>query len=264
MRCPREQGGTDAELARRIVALVRAHDAAASQCDEDEDAGRDATPRTGDVLVAGGARAEVLRPLTRPGGRALRIGVSGGIGSGKSSVSCALAAHGAVVADADALAREVVAPGSLGLRKVVERFGPAVLGEDGSLDRGALGAIVFADPAARRDLEAITHPLIGMAAEEILGAAPAGGLAVHDVPLLVETGMEGEVDLVLMVDAAVEARLERLRRRGVPAEDARARMAAQADAERRRAVADVWVDNSGTEEDLAALVDAIAKQWLRL
>lgn len=191
--------------------------------------------------------------------RALRVAVTGGIGAGKSSVSGLLAEHGAVVVDADAIAREVVAPGSAGLAAVTEAFGPAVVAADGSLDRPALGAIVFADPDARRRLEAITHPLVRELSEERLAAVPSGSVAVYDVPLLAEAGTSGRVgfDVVVVVRADPEVRVERLVGRGLPADDARRRIAVQASDAEREALADLVVDNSGDRDALVAHVDAL-------
>jgi len=185
----------------------------------------------------------------------LRIGLTGGIGSGKSTVSRLLAGHGAVIVDADVIAREVVEPGTPGLEAVVEAFGSEVLTPDGSLDRPALAGVVFGDPDARRRLDAIVHPLVRARATEVAAAAPPGAVVVNDVPLLVETGQAAAYDLVLVVEADPETRVARLVQRGLTAEDARARMAAQASDEQRRAVADVVLDNSGTENELAAQVD---------
>jgi dephospho-CoA kinase len=187
----------------------------------------------------------------------LRIGLTGGIGSGKSTVSALLAAHGAVVVDADRIAREVVEPGTPGLAAVVEAFGPAVLTPDGALDRPALAAVVFADPEARRRLDAIVHPLVRARGRALEAAAPSGSVVVHDVPLLVETGQASSYDLVLVVLADEETRVARLVQRGLAAEDARARIAVQATDEQRRAAADVVLDNSGTPEQLAAQVDRV-------
>lgn len=185
----------------------------------------------------------------------LRIGLTGGIGSGKSTVSELLAARGAVVIDADRIAREVVEPGTPGLTAVVEAFGKDVLRADGSLDRPALASVVFADPEARKRLDGIVHPLVRARAAELAAAAPGDALVVHDVPLLVETGQAASYDVVLVVQADPETRVFRLVRRGLTEEDARARMAAQATDEQRRTVADVVLDNSGTEDELAAQVD---------
>lgn len=191
----------------------------------------------------------------------LTVGLTGGIGSGKSAVAARLVTHGAVHVDADRLARQVVEPGTPGLKAVAETFGDRVLGPDGSLDRPALGAIVFADPEQRRRLEAITHPLIGAERERLIRAAPADAIVVHDIPLLVEVGMAGGLDVVVVVEAPVETRLDRLERRGLPREQARARMATQATDEQRRAVADFVVDNGGSLDELHARVDAL---WAEL
>jgi len=185
----------------------------------------------------------------------LRIGLTGGIGSGKSTVSALLAERGAVVIDSDRIAREVVAPGTPGLAAVVEAFGDGVLAADGQLDRPALAAIVFADQEARRRLDGIVHPLVRARAVEMAAAAAPGAVVVNDVPLLVETGQAASYDLVLVVEAHADIRVSRLLQRGLPEADARARMAAQATDEERRAVADVVLDNSGTPEQLRAQVE---------
>jgi dephospho-CoA kinase len=185
----------------------------------------------------------------------VRIGLTGGIGSGNSTVSALLAARGAVVIDADRIAREVLEPGTPGLAAVVEAFGAQVLRDDGALDRPALAGVVFADPAARKRLDGIVHPLVRARAVELAAEAPEGAVVVHDVPLLVETGQAGSYDVVLVVRADPEVRVRRLVQRGLTEEDARARIAAQATDEQRRAVADVVLDNDGTEEELAAQVD---------
>jgi dephospho-CoA kinase len=185
----------------------------------------------------------------------LRIGLTGGIGSGKSTVSRMLAARGAVIVDADLIAREVVAPGTPGLAAVVEAFGPQVRAADGSLDRPALATVVFSDPEARRRLDGIVHPLVRHRTAELVAQAPADAVVVNDVPLLVETDQASSYDLVLVVEADQETRVTRLVQRGLHEEDARARIAAQATDEQRRAVADVVLDNSGTAEELAEQVD---------
>lgn len=185
----------------------------------------------------------------------LRIGLTGGIGSGKSTVAVLLAARGAVVVDADRIAREVVEPGTPGLAAVVAAFGDDVVTADGALDRPALAAVVFADPEARARLDGIVHPLVRERAVELMADLPQDAVVVQDVPLLVETGQAGAFDLVLVVQADLETRVERLIERGMTEEDARARIAAQATDEQRRAVADVVLDNSGTPEELAEQVD---------
>ncbi|WP_367137107.1 dephospho-CoA kinase [Saccharothrix sp. HUAS TT1] len=187
----------------------------------------------------------------------LRVGLSGGIGSGKSTVAGRLAEHGAVVIDADRLAREVVEPGTDGLRELVEAFGADVVTADGALDRPALAARVFGDERALATLNGITHPKIAARTGELIAAAPADAIIVHDVPLLVENGMAPLYHLVVIVHADLDQRLTRLRGRGMAEEDARRRIAAQADDERRRAVADVWLDNSGTPDLVSAQVDAL-------
>jgi dephospho-CoA kinase len=185
----------------------------------------------------------------------LRIGLTGGIGSGKSTVAAQLAARGALVVDADRIAREVVEPGTPGLAAVADAFGPGVLTADGALDRAALAAIVFSDPEARARLDGIVHPLVRARARELLAQAPADAVVVQDVPLLVETGQAGQYDLVLVVEADLGTRVARLAVRGLGEDDARARIAAQATDEQRRAVADVVLDNSGAPEALAAQVE---------
>jgi dephospho-CoA kinase len=196
----------------------------------------------------------------------LRAGLTGGIGSGKSEVSRRLAAHGAVVIDADVAARAVVAPGTPGLAQVVEAFGAEVVGPDGALDRDRLGAIVFRDPASRTTLNAIVHPLVGrwMRAAERAAVDAAGGdlIIVHDVPLLAENGRAGDFDLVIVVDVPPELQLERLvGQRGMSPDQARARMAAQASRPQRLAVADLVIDNSGS---LADLDHRVAEVWADL
>jgi dephospho-CoA kinase len=180
----------------------------------------------------------------------LRVGLTGGIASGKSLVAAELAARGAVVIDADVLAREVVEPGTEGLAAVVSRFGESVL-QAGRLDRRRLGQIVFADPDARRDLERIVHPAVRTRAAELERAAPADAVVVHVIPLLVETQQQDRFDVVVVVDVDPETQLARLvARDGFDAADARARLAAQATREERRAVADVVIDNSADVTDL--------------
>ncbi|HWM02188.1 MAG TPA: dephospho-CoA kinase, partial [Actinophytocola sp.] len=174
----------------------------------------------------------------------LRVGLTGGIGSGKSTVAGRLSEHGAVVIDADRIAREVVEPGTAGLAELVEAFGDDVLTPDGALDRAALARRVFADDAARARLNGIVHPRIGERTAELMAAAPSEAIVVHDVPLLVENKLGPAYHLVLVVDAPVETRVARvLRDRGMSEQDARARVAAQADEPARRAAADVWLDN---------------------
>lgn len=188
----------------------------------------------------------------------LKVGLTGGIGAGKSEVSRLLARYGAVLIDADRIAREVVEPGTPGLTAVVEAFGPGVLGNDGSLNRPALGSIVFADPARLATLNAIVHPLVGARSAELERAAGPGAIVVHDVPLLTENGLAPLYDLVVVVDAKPGTQLDRLvRLRGMTESDARARMAAQATREERLAVADLVVDNDGPLADLEPQVRTV-------
>jgi dephospho-CoA kinase len=191
----------------------------------------------------------------------VRVGLTGGVGSGKSTVSALLAEHGAIIIDADALAREVVEPGTPGLAAVVERFGADVLQPDGSLDRAKLAGVVFNDETARHDLNAIVHPLVGTRTVELMAAAPENAIVVYDVPLLVESEMASGFDVVVVVLADEASRVSRLAGRGMPEDDARARIRAQATDEQRRAVADVVIDNNGTIEDLRRQVEAV---WERL
>ncbi len=196
-----------------------------------------------------------------------RVGLTGGIGSGKSEVARLLAELGAVVVDADRLAREAVAPGTQGLGAVVAEFGPQVLTADGSLDRQAVAGRVFADPQARARLEGIVHPRVRAAAAALEAAARAedpDAVVVHDVPLLVETGQQDAYDMVLVVDVPEEAQVRRLvAHRGMSEVQARARIAAQATREQRLAAADVVIDNSGTLADLARRVRQIWDDVLR-
>lgn len=192
----------------------------------------------------------------------LRVGLTGGIGSGKSAVARRLVGHGAVLVDADAIAREVVAAGTPGLAAVLAEFGPGVRAPDGSLDRPALGRIVFADADAdadaRQRLNAIVHPLIADRRTELVAAAPADAVVVEDIPLLAEGGLAGGFDLVLVVEAPEPVRVERLRRhRGMTPDEAGARMAAQATDADRRAIADVVLVNDGSLADLDDRVDRV-------
>jgi len=189
----------------------------------------------------------------------LLVGLTGGIGTGKSTVARMLEKRGAVVFDADVLARQAVAPGTPGFDEVVERFGPNVLAPGGGLDREALASIVFADPAARRDLEGIVHPEVRrMFAEGCEEYKDSDRVVVFSAPLLVETGMHTAFDLLIVVSAPVATQIERLMRdRGMPERDVQARIAAQLPLEAKAEVADVLVDNEGTLEDLEGQVDRV-------
>lgn len=194
-----------------------------------------------------------------------RIGLTGGIAAGKSVVASHLAELGAVVIDSDRLARDAVRPGSVGLDQVVEAFGPGVIAPDGSLDREGLGRIVFADPAALAQLNAIVHPIVKrLAAEREAAAATAdgGAVVVHDIPLLIETGQAETFHLLVVVHAPAELRVHRLvAERGLTEDEARARVGSQVDDDTRVAVADVVLDGTGTIDDLRAEVDEL---WERI
>ena len=190
-----------------------------------------------------------------------RVGLTGGIGAGKSTVAGLMADRGAVVIDADALAREAVAPLTPGLTAVLAEFGSALQAPDGSLDRAALAAVVFADPDALARLNAIVHPLVAARSAELLAAAPSDAVVVYDVPLLVENQLQGGFDVVVVVDADDDVRLQRLVDRGLPSADAVARMAAQANRAERLAVADYVITNNS---DLAGLAAQVADVWQAL
>ncbi len=188
----------------------------------------------------------------------LRVGLTGGIGSGKSAVSDRLVAHGAVLVDADQAAHDVVAIGTPGLAAVVAEFGSEVLAPDGSLDRKRLGRIVFNDAASLQRLNAIVHPLVGVRMREMEAAAPPDAVIVYDVPLLVENSLAGMYDVVVVVDVPPDVQLDRLvQLRGMTLEDAKARIAAQASREQRLAAADIVIDNSGSLDDLDRAVDQL-------
>jgi dephospho-CoA kinase len=188
----------------------------------------------------------------------VQVGLTGGIGSGKTSVARRFAELGALVVDADALAREVVAGGTPGLAEVVEAFGDRVLTPDGTLDRPALGRTVFGDDRALARLNGIIHPLVRRRAAEVVAAAPEGSVVVQDVPLLVETGLAGSFDLVVVVEAPEDVRVARLARdRGMAEDEARSRMAAQASDADRSAVADVVIVNDADLRTLRERVDAV-------
>ncbi|MEF9882311.1 dephospho-CoA kinase [Streptomyces sp. P9-A4] len=192
----------------------------------------------------------------------LKVGLTGGIGAGKSEVSRLLVSYGAVLIDADRIAREVVEPGTPGLAAVVEAFGDGVLTGEGALDRPKLGSIVFADPDRLATLNAIVHPLVGARSAELEGRAGSGDVVVHDVPLLAENGLAPLYDLVVVVDASPETQLDRLvRLRGMAESEARNRMAAQVTRARRLEVADVVIDNDGP---LDALEPQVRKVWEEL
>jgi dephospho-CoA kinase len=191
----------------------------------------------------------------------VRVGLTGGIASGKSLVAAELAARGATIIDADVLAREVVEPGTPALAAIIERFGADVV-QDGQLDRARLAQIVFADPLARRDLERIVHPAVRARAAELERAAGDAAVVVHVIPLLIETGQQENFDLVVTVDADHETQVQRLMaRNGFTRAEAEARIAAQASREERTLVADVVLDNTGSVTQLREQIDAL---WAEL
>ncbi|MER6476591.1 dephospho-CoA kinase [Streptomyces filamentosus] len=192
----------------------------------------------------------------------LKVGLTGGIGAGKSEVSRLLVSYGAVLIDADRIAREVVEPGTPGLAAVVAAFGDGVLTGDGTLDRPKLGSVVFADPERLAVLNAIVHPLVGARSTELESAAGPGDVVVHDVPLLTENGLAPLYDLVVVVDASPATQLDRLvRLRGMAEQEAKARMAAQATRAARLEIADLVIDNDGP---LEALEPQVRKVWEEL
>ncbi|MYT70434.1 MULTISPECIES: dephospho-CoA kinase [unclassified Streptomyces] len=194
----------------------------------------------------------------------LSVGLTGGIGSGKSEVSRLLVERGALLIDADRIAREVVEPGTPGLAAVVDAFGEDILTADGTLDRPKLGSIVFADSDKLATLNKIVHPLVGARSAELAASAGPDSVVVHDVPLLAENGLAPLYDLVVVVDASAGTQLDRLTRlRGMSEEDARARMAAQATREKRLAVADVVIDNDVSLDRLREQVDAVWADLVR-
>lgn len=191
-----------------------------------------------------------------------RIALTGGIASGKSFVADEFAARGASIIDSDVLAREVVEPGTAGLARIVERFGPDMLDGEGKLDRARLGELVFSNEEARQQLNSIVHPLVRERAAALEAAAPEGTVVIHVIPLLVETGLDRGFDRIIVVDVPVQVQLDRLRRRnGLSVGEAQARISAQATREERAAVASYFIDNSGERHETAAQVDRV---WAQL
>jgi len=219
------------------------------------------------TLSCGACTATLIRPIGAPHAKGPRriIAVSGGIGSGKSSVTRVFASRGAVTADADAIARQILEPGEPALSEVARAFGGDLLEEDGSLDRALLASRVFGGEGASERvarLNAITHPVIEARAWSILRGAPQGSLAVYDIPLLIEGDHVDRFDAVIIVDAPIEERVKRLEGRGVAPEDARARIRAQASSEERWAIATIWIDNEGSAEDLEEVARLVYERWL--
>ena len=215
------------------------------------------------TLSCGACTATLIRPIDAPHSQGPRriVAVSGGIGSGKSSVTRVFASLGAVTADADAIARVILEPGE----PTLTAFGEDLLREDGSLDRALLASRVFggdgADERVAR-LNAITHPVIEARAWSILRGAPEGSLAVYDIPLLIEGDHVDRFDAVVIVDAPIEERVKRLEGRGLSPEDARARIRAQASSQERRAIATIWIDNEGSAADLEEVARLVYERWL--
>ena len=219
------------------------------------------------TLRCGACTATLIRPIGAPRAQGPRriIAVSGGIGSGKSSVTRVFASLGAVTADADAIARQILEPGESTLSEVAHAFGGDLLKEDGSLDRALLASRVFGGEGASERvarLNAITHPVIEERAWSILRGAPQGSLAVYDIPLLIEGDHADRFDAVVIVDAPIEERVKRLEGRGVAPEDARARIRAQASSEERRAIASIWIENEGSADDLEEVARLVYERWL--
>ena len=215
-----------------------------------------------DTFQVGGASARLLRAWSRPTGRALYVGLSGGIGSGKSTVATVWESLGAVVFSADEIAREVVQPGTVGLAEIVERFGTGVLNVDGSLDRAALGAVVFSSRDAREALESITHPRIAQRVQERRRQVSPSSIVVYDVPLLVESNMVNEFDCVVMVQAHLADRITRLEQRGLDRTSAASRIDAQAGDEERLEVANISIANHGSHSEMSELASRVFDTWL--
>ena len=228
---------------------------------------RDSLGVVNTTLRAGACTATLIRPPAAPRSQGPRriIAVSGGIGSGKSSVTRVFASKGAVIADADAIARQILQPGEPVLAEVAREFGNDLIRQDGTLDRSLLASRVFGGEGAKERvarLNAMTHPVIEARAWSILREAPAGALAVYDIPLLVEGDRADRFDAVVIVDAPIEQRIERLEARGVAPEDARSRIRAQASSQERRAIASIWIDNEGSVADLEEVAGLVYDRWL--
>ncbi|MDO5671854.1 MAG: dephospho-CoA kinase [Actinomycetaceae bacterium] len=209
---------------------------------------------------------QVLRPLPpRPRKFAPLVVLTGGSGSGKSSASSRLAECGAVIADADLIARQVLEPGTSGLQRVVEHFGPTILGEDGSMDRKAMAQIVFNDVEALKALEAITHPEVEAAVRALREAQTPSSTVIYDVPLLLERDrrLGLQTDAIVVISAPIETRVARLVHRGMDEADARRRIANQVSDDERRKVAHLWIENDGSKEDLVEVVNDLWNQYLR-
>ena len=219
------------------------------------------------ALSCGACTASLIRPICPPHaeGPSRIVAVSGGIGSGKSSVTRVFASLGAVIVDADMIAREILEPGEPALDEVAAAFGHDLIRADGTLDRAGLAQRVFAGEGSQERvarLNAITLPVIESRAWSILRGAPDGAIAVYDIPLLIEGDYVSRFDAVVIVDAPIEERVKRLEGRGVAPEDARARIRAQASSEERRAIATIWIDNEGSAADLEEVARLVYERWL--
>ena len=222
-------------------------------------------PQVGDQIRVGRATAQVVKPLAvtaRKFPGRLYVGLTGGIGAGKSTVAQAWEEFGATVFSADQLAREVVLPGTQGLAQIEEAFGPEVINRDGTLNRAALGQKVFDSPSSRKMLEEITHPLIGARAKQLVLSASTD-IVVYDVPLLVEANLRPLFDLAVVVDAPREIRLHRLEQRGLSKAEAEKRIAAQTTHEERVDAADIWIENDGTAGEISAVSSQVCSRWLQ-
>lgn len=220
-------------------------------------------PPVGAGIRAGECYAEVVRTWVRPSDRALYVGLSGGIGSGKTTVASIWKDLGAQVIAADDLAREVVAPGSAGLAEIAERFGSDMLTVGGALDRIKMGELAFASEENRRELESITHPRIARRAAELRDQAGRSDVVVYDVPLLVENSMADQFDCVVMVHSPKHMRFSRLEERGVAKDVAQRRMAVQATRASRLQVSNVWVHNGGTRHEMSEVASRVFTAWLK-
>ena len=219
------------------------------------------------TLRSGSCTAVLIRPpaVSRSQGPRRIIAVSGGIGSGKSTVTRVFASKGAIIADADAIARQILQPGEPALAEVAREFGDDLIRADGSLDRALLASRVFGGVGSQERvarLNAMTHPVIEARAWSILRGAPEGSLAVYDIPLLIEGDHVDRFDAVVIVAAPIEERVKRLEGRGVAPKDARARIRAQASSQERRAIATIWIDNEGSSDDLEEVARLVYERWL--
>lgn len=228
-----------------------------------EDTWDQAPPADGNFRCGRATLRTLRTPTSDDNSRPLRVAVTGGIGSGKTTFAQALRPYALAYADADQIAREIVAPGQPAVTLIAQRFGAHVINPDGSLNRPALASVVFSDEAARSDLEKITHPLIAQRAEEILAISTQPGFVVYDVPLLRTCAEAEKFDEVIVVTAPFEARLERLENRGISRADALARINSQMSDSEREQLATIVVANDGSAKDLQAIARTLAATWQR-